>query len=63
MRLIYIIYILEKMYDISILNRLEFLNIKHAKHANPGRIRFDGTPNVVNGASLLEQQKNEATRL
>jgi hypothetical protein len=53
--LIYIIYILEKMYDISILNRLEFLNIKHAKLANPGRIRFDGTPNVVNGASLLEQ--------
>jgi hypothetical protein len=52
---LYHIYILENMYDISILNRLKFLNIKHAKHANPGKIRFDGTPNVVSGVSLLEQ--------
>jgi hypothetical protein len=43
------------MYDISILNRLVFMNIKHAKHANPGKIHFDGTPNAVSGASLLEQ--------
>jgi hypothetical protein len=55
MRLNYIIYILEDMYDISILNRLVFMNIKHAKHANPGKIHFDGTPNAVSGASLLEQ--------
>jgi hypothetical protein len=55
MRLNYIIYILKKMYDISILNKLKFLNVKHAKHANPEKIRFEGTRNVVSGASLLEQ--------
>jgi hypothetical protein len=46
---------LENMYDISILNRLKLLNVKYAKHANPGKIHFDTTPNVVSGASLLEQ--------
>jgi hypothetical protein len=52
---LYHIYILENMYDISILNRLKLLNVKHAKHANPGKICFDATPNVVSGACLLEQ--------
>jgi hypothetical protein len=52
---LYHIYILENMYDISILNRLKFLNVKHAKHANPGKIRFDATPNVDSRTSLLEQ--------
>jgi hypothetical protein len=31
---LYHIYILENMYDISILNRLKLLNVKHAKYAN-----------------------------
>jgi hypothetical protein len=59
---LYHIYILEKMYDISILIILKLLNVKHAKHANPGKIYFEATPNVVSGASLLEQYINEATR-
>jgi hypothetical protein len=50
------------MYDISILIILKLLNVKHAKHANPGKIYFEATPNVVSGASLLEQYINEATR-
>jgi hypothetical protein len=52
---LYHIYILENMYDISILNRLKLLNVKHAKHANRRKICFDATPDVVSGASLLEQ--------
>jgi hypothetical protein len=52
---LYHIYILKNMYDISIMNRLKLLNVKHAKHANPRKIYFDTTPNVVSGASLLEQ--------
>jgi hypothetical protein len=43
------------MYDISIMNILKLLNVKHAKHGNPGKICFDATPNVVSGARLLEQ--------
>jgi hypothetical protein len=52
---LYHIYILENIYDISILNRLKLLNVKHAKHANPEKICFDAIPNVVSGANLLEQ--------
>jgi hypothetical protein len=52
---LYQIYIFENMYDNSIMNRLKLLNVKHAKHANSGKICFDATPNVVSIASLLEQ--------
>jgi hypothetical protein len=52
---LYHLYIHENMYDISILNILKLLNVKHAKHANPRKICFDATPNVVSSASLLEQ--------
>jgi hypothetical protein len=51
---LYHIYIPENMYDISIMNRLKLLNVKRAKHANPRKICFHTTPNVVSGASLLE---------
>jgi hypothetical protein len=33
-RLNYIKYIHENMYEISILNRLKMLNVRHARHAN-----------------------------
>jgi hypothetical protein len=38
---LYQLYILENMYDISILNRLKLLNVKYAKHVNPGKICFE----------------------
>jgi hypothetical protein len=38
---LYHIYILENKYDISILNRLKLLNVKHAKHAKPVKICFE----------------------
>jgi hypothetical protein len=52
---LYHLYIHENMYDISIMNILKLLIVKHAKHANPGKICFDATPNEVSGARLLEQ--------